>query len=188
MLIARALRGPRRAFLVALQLSRSATCLMTTASSHSGGDLYRRDGVRIAHDPFAPGMAEKYGTPGATDREGFDPYADSVGAGIYGGIVQRHPDSGEVVIGRQVRAGQAFKCPRMNARVAFDRDLNGRGLGQGRVHGGRARGQGRGRARPAKGASTVLWAVVADEAVAKGASMTGCSRIYTSSVYLAVHC
>lgn len=25
--------------------------------------------------------AEKYGAPGSTDREGFDPYADSVGAG-----------------------------------------------------------------------------------------------------------
>ena len=63
-------------------------------------DLYRHDGVRITHDPHSPGMAEKYGTPGNTDKEGFDPYADSVGAGIYGGIVKRS-DSGEVVIGRQ---------------------------------------------------------------------------------------
>ena len=29
---------------------------------------YRADGVRIAHDPFAPGVAEKYGTPGKTDQ------------------------------------------------------------------------------------------------------------------------
>ena len=29
---------------------------------------YRADGVRITHDPFAPGMAEKYGMPGKTDQ------------------------------------------------------------------------------------------------------------------------
>jgi hypothetical protein len=34
--------------------------------------LYRADGVRIAHDPHAAGMREKYGAPGATDEEGFD--------------------------------------------------------------------------------------------------------------------
>jgi len=61
---------------------------------------YRADGVRITHDPYAPGMAEKYGAPGATDSEGFDPYADTVGPGIYGGRVQRD-GSGMVVIGRQ---------------------------------------------------------------------------------------
>ena len=27
-------------------------------------ELYRRDGVRITHDPYAPGMREKYGAPG----------------------------------------------------------------------------------------------------------------------------
>jgi len=46
-------------------------------------------------------MAEKYGVPGKTDDEGFDPYADSVGAGIYGGIVKRDTVTGAVVIGRQ---------------------------------------------------------------------------------------
>jgi hypothetical protein len=46
-------------------------------------------------------MAEKYGTPGHTDNEGFDPYADSVGPGIYGGIVARDEDNGNVIIGRQ---------------------------------------------------------------------------------------
>lgn len=61
---------------------------------------YRVDGVRITHDPYAPGMKEKYGAPGATDNEGFDPYADSVGAGIYGGRVQRDKQ-GMVVIGKQ---------------------------------------------------------------------------------------
>ena len=63
-------------------------------------DLYRADGVRITHDPFEPGMAEKYGVPGKTDNEGFDPYADSVGPGIYGGIVKRD-DNGQVVVGAQ---------------------------------------------------------------------------------------
>ena len=38
--------------------------------------------------------------PGATDPDGFDPFGDTVGAGIYGGIVQRDAD-GAVVIGRQ---------------------------------------------------------------------------------------
>jgi hypothetical protein len=88
---------------------------------------YRADGVRIQHDPHAPGMAEKYGRPGETDAEGFDPYAgrvcaltanacrpclldcaltaarnttDSVGPGIYGGKVKRD-ESGNVIIGRQ---------------------------------------------------------------------------------------
>ncbi len=45
-------------------------------------DYYRHDGVRITHDPYSAGMAAKYGTPGNTDSEGFDPYADSVGAGL----------------------------------------------------------------------------------------------------------
>lgn len=63
-------------------------------------DRYRADGVRITHDPEAPGMAEKYGAPGETDDEGFDPYADTVGPGIYGGVVLRD-DDGNVVIGRQ---------------------------------------------------------------------------------------
>ena len=62
--------------------------------------LYRKDGVRITHDPFAPGMIEKYGAPGKTDNEGFDPYADAVGPGIYGGIVKRD-ETGKIVIGRQ---------------------------------------------------------------------------------------
>ena len=70
------------------------------SSTPNNRDYYRHDGVRITHDPYAPGMAEKYGTPGHTDNEGFDPYADSVGPGIHGGIVTRD-DDGNVVIGRQ---------------------------------------------------------------------------------------
>ena len=67
-------------------------------------DLYRADGVRITHDPFEPGMAEKYGAPGKTDSEGFDPYADSVGPGIYGGIVKRDAN-GQVIFGSVDRSG-----------------------------------------------------------------------------------
>merc|ERR1712205_204468 len=55
----------------------------------------------ITHDPYAEGMSDKYGAPGQTDNEGFDPYADTVGPGIYGGDVKRDPKTGEVVIGRQ---------------------------------------------------------------------------------------
>jgi hypothetical protein len=65
-----------------------------------GGSYYRHDGVRITHDPYEPGMAEKYGAPGRTDNDGFDPYADAVGAGIYSGTVQR-ADDGSVRIGEQ---------------------------------------------------------------------------------------
>jgi len=63
-------------------------------------DYYRADGVRITHDPYDPEMVERYGKPGQTDREGFDPYADSVGPGIYGGVVERD-SAGEIVIGGQ---------------------------------------------------------------------------------------
>eukprot|EP00746_Dinoflagellata_sp_MGD_P150101 gnl/MRDRNA2_/MRDRNA2_82031_c0_seq1.p1 gnl/MRDRNA2_/MRDRNA2_82031_c0~~gnl/MRDRNA2_/MRDRNA2_82031_c0_seq1.p1 ORF type:complete len:332 (-),score=80.22 gnl/MRDRNA2_/MRDRNA2_82031_c0_seq1:130-1125(-) len=61
---------------------------------------YNHCGTRITHDPYAPGMAEKYGMPGKTDNEGFDPYRDTVGPGIYGGIVKRD-ENGNVVIGKQ---------------------------------------------------------------------------------------
>lgn len=63
-------------------------------------DLYRADGVRIGYDPYSPEMLEKYGSPGETDSEGFNPYADSVGAGIYGGRVKRD-EKGDIVIGTQ---------------------------------------------------------------------------------------
>ncbi|CAD7950012.1 unnamed protein product [Amoebophrya sp. A25] len=64
-------------------------------------DYYRADGVRITHDPYAPGMVEKYGAPGKTDNEGFDPYRDTVGPGIYGGRVERSPETGAVIVGKQ---------------------------------------------------------------------------------------
>jgi len=59
--------------------------------------------VRITHDPFAPGMATRYGRPGDTDPDGFDPYADSVGPGIYGGGVLRD-GSGRVAVGQQYQS------------------------------------------------------------------------------------
>ena len=40
---------------------------------------------------------------GYNDPDGFDPYADTVGAGIYGGNVKRGKD-GKVIIGKQYRA------------------------------------------------------------------------------------
>merc|ERR1712154_236012 len=45
-------------------------------------------------------IAAKYGLLGSTDPEGFDPYADTVGPGIYGGSVQRN-DQNEIIIGGQ---------------------------------------------------------------------------------------
>lgn len=71
---------------------------MSTAAESN--ELYRKDGVRIQHDPYQPGMAEKYGLPGNTDSDGFDPYADTVGPGIYGGSVKRD-SSGNIMIGEQ---------------------------------------------------------------------------------------
>lgn len=80
-----------------LPLALSQTIVM---ASQTGAHRYRQDGVRIQHDPNAPGMASKYGAPGATDDEGFDPYRDTVGPGIYGGSVRRD-SAGNIVIGQQ---------------------------------------------------------------------------------------
>jgi len=81
-------------------LSLAARGAMATPPAAAAAVHYRADGVRITHNPQAPGMAERYGAPGATDADGFDPYADTVGPGIYGGVVRRN-DAGEVIIGRQ---------------------------------------------------------------------------------------
>ena len=81
----------------ALLLSRALT---RTMSAPPAAALYRADGVRITHDPYAAGRAEKYGAPGETDEDGFDPYRDTVGPGIYGGVVRRDA-AGNVVIGAQ---------------------------------------------------------------------------------------
>ena len=72
----------------------------TSMRETTGREYYRADGVKIDFDPYAPGMAQKYGLPGNTDAEGFDPYADTVGPGIYGGSVKRD-ESGKIIIGKQ---------------------------------------------------------------------------------------
>ena len=87
----------RRAALVAfvtIATTSSSRASTTTNAKRIDGDMSkevrrREDGVVIQHDPYAPGMMEQYGMPGATDDEGFDPYKDTVGPGIYGGIVKR---------------------------------------------------------------------------------------------------
>ena len=99
------LRAFSSSFVISSQPSHSSilvasSVLAMSSSSSSSQEYYRADGVRITHDPYAPGMAEKYGLPGQTDEEGFDPYADTVGPGIYSGSVQRNED-GSVVIGQQ---------------------------------------------------------------------------------------
>ena len=105
----------------------------------SAGDekaYYRRDGVRITHDPYAPDMASKYGEPGETDSDGFDPYADSVGAGIYSGTVQRRECDGSVVIGTQYqnhnpRPGPVYSkggyTPVSRAIASFRREMDSGG-------------------------------------------------------------
>merc|ERR1712238_522593 len=76
---------------------------------------YRKDGVKINHDPYALGMAEKYGLPGSTDPEGFDPYADTVGPGIYGGSVDRDKQ-GNIAIGEQYQNHNNRPGPIYNGR------------------------------------------------------------------------
>ena len=51
-------------------------------------------------DPYAPGVAEAYGLIDNSGIAGFDSASDSVGAGIYGGSVQRDAN-GNVLIGTQ---------------------------------------------------------------------------------------
>ena len=72
----------------------------STQDSNDCEPLVRRDGLKINYDPHAPEMVEKYGAPGMTDDEGFNPYTDSVGPGIYGGRVKRNV-LGEITIGSQ---------------------------------------------------------------------------------------
>jgi hypothetical protein len=84
-----------------LLLSRQIFSSSLIMSANANGQEYhRKDGVKITHDPYAPGMADQYGLPGNTDPDGFDPYADTVGPGIYGGSVKRD-EQGNIVIGEQ---------------------------------------------------------------------------------------
>jgi hypothetical protein len=50
------------------------------------------------------------GAPGATDPEGFDPHADTVGPGIYGGVVRRDA-AGAVVWGAQYQGHNPVPGP-----------------------------------------------------------------------------
>jgi len=45
-------------------------------------------------------MRAQYGAQGQTDQEGFNPYADSVGPGIYGGYIKRD-ENGRIILGEQ---------------------------------------------------------------------------------------
>ena len=80
----------------------------STQDSNDCEPLVRRDGLKINYDPYAPEMVEKYGAPGMTDDEGFNPYTDSVGPGIYGGRVKRNV-LGEITIGSQYQVFQKIK-------------------------------------------------------------------------------
>lgn len=67
----------------------TATCSMSGSASDGGSgrkEYVRPDGVRMGYDPYHPEMIAKYGPPGETDDEGFNPYADTVGPGIYGWV------------------------------------------------------------------------------------------------------
>jgi hypothetical protein len=57
--------------------SRSYTHISALANEMNEKEYYRADGVKIDFDPYAPGMAQKYGLPGSTDSDGFDPYSDT---------------------------------------------------------------------------------------------------------------
>merc|ERR1719346_562777 len=71
----------------------------------------RADGLNMGYDPYSPEMVAKYGAPGQTDDEGFNPYADTVGPGIYGGRVKRDPTTGDIVIGKQYQGHNSRPGP-----------------------------------------------------------------------------
>ena len=84
----------------------------------SAGDeiaYYRRVGVRITHDPYAPDMASKYGKPGETDTM-VSIHADSVGAGST--AARRSGESAtERVIGEQHQTTIPVPGPCIPGRV-----------------------------------------------------------------------
>jgi len=73
-------------------------------------EIVRSDGLKIGYDPYAPDMIAKYGAPGKTDHEGFDPYSDTVGPGIYGGRVKRN-EIGEILMGKQYQGHNSKPGP-----------------------------------------------------------------------------
>ena len=84
----------------ALQPFKSSIATASKPFTHKAMDCKRADGLNMGYDPYSPEMGAKYGAPGQTDDEGFNPYADTVGPGIYGGRVKRDAN-GEIVIGKQ---------------------------------------------------------------------------------------
>jgi len=84
------------------------SCLSTMPTPPK--DSIRSDGLKIHYDPYSPEMVAKYGAPGETDSEGFDPYSDTVGPGIYGGRVKRN-EHGEVIMGRQYQGHNSRPGP-----------------------------------------------------------------------------
>jgi ankyrin repeat protein len=81
--------------------------MSTDVSGEKDRKFVRADGVIMGYDPYAPDIMEKYGKPGKTDNEGFDPYKDRVGPGIYGGIVQRD-EAGEQYQNHNPRPGPVY--------------------------------------------------------------------------------
>jgi len=73
-------------------------------------DYKRADGLNMGYNPHSPEMVAKYGAPGQTDDEGFNPYSDTVGPGIYGGRVKRD-DNGDIVIGKQYQGHNSRPGP-----------------------------------------------------------------------------
>merc|ERR1712203_1106443 len=73
-------------------------------------DLVRSDGLKMSYDPYTPDMIAKYGAPGQADHEGFDPYTDTVGPGIYGGRVKRN-EHGEIIMGEQYQGHNSKPGP-----------------------------------------------------------------------------
>lgn len=92
------------------QYLKISTTMPSTQDSNNCEPLVRKDGLKINYDPYAPEMVEKYGAPGMTDDEGFNPYTDSVGPGIYGGRVKRNV-LGEITIGSQYQGHNSKPGP-----------------------------------------------------------------------------
>lgn len=68
-------------------------------------------------------MIEKYGKPGSTDNEGFNPYTDSVGPGIYGGIVKRDHE-GQIEIGEQYQGHNPMPGPVYAGKLPLHHDYH----------------------------------------------------------------
>ena len=70
-------------------------------------------------------VEQQYGRRGETDPEGFDPYADTVGPGIYGGRVKTDAE-GNIFVGRQYQ---------VRPMATRGRGVRGAGRGGAALHG-----------------------------------------------------